>query len=55
MLYDKKVINYIVYAIYAVCAALLLVDVFDHKHGHFAFEEWFGFYAFYGFGDIHIG
>ncbi|MFK8027495.1 MAG: hypothetical protein AB8C40_05485 [Gammaproteobacteria bacterium] len=49
MIYSKKFINFVVYALYALCAALLLVDVFYHKHGHFAFEEWFGFYAFYGF------
>ena len=49
MIYSKAFINFIVYALYAVCAALLLVDVFHHKHGHFAFEEWFGFYALYGF------
>ena len=49
MFYDKKVINFIVYLLYALCAAVLLVDVFHHKHGHFTFEEWFGFYALYGF------
>ena len=49
MFYDKKVINFIVYLLYALCSAVLLVDVFHHKHGHFAFEEWFGFYALYGF------
>ncbi len=49
MFFDKKVINIIVYTLYALCATLLLVDVFYHKHGHFKFEEWFSFYAFYGF------
>ena len=49
MIYSKKFISFIVYALYALCAALLLIDVFHHKHGHFVFEEWFGFYAFYGF------
>ncbi len=49
MFYNKKVINFIVNALYALCAAVLLVDVFHHKHGHFTFEEWFGFYALYGF------
>ena len=47
--YKKSVINFIVYALYTVCGALLLIDVFYHLHGHFSFEEWFGFYAFYGF------
>ena len=49
MIYSKKFINFVVYTLYALCAALLLFDVFYHKHGHFKFEEWFGFYAFYGF------
>lgn len=48
-MYSKKFINFIVYSLYASCAALLLFDVFYQKHGHFNFEEWFGFYAFYGF------
>jgi len=49
MIYSKKFINFVVYSLYALCAGLLLFDVFHHKHGHFGFEEWFGFYAFYGF------
>lgn len=49
MFYNKKVISFIVYTLYTLCAVLLLIDVFHHKHGHFAIEEWFGFYALYGF------
>ena len=49
MFYNEKVIKLIVYTLYALCAGLLLADVFYHKHGHFAFEEWFSFYAVYGF------
>ena len=48
-LYKKSVISFIVYTLYALCISLLLVDVFYSKHGHFKFEEWFGFFAFYGF------
>ena len=47
--YSRPFINFIVYALYVICALLLIVDGFYHKHGHFAFEQWFGFYAFYGF------
>ena len=43
-------ITRLVYGVYALCAALLLADLFYHKHAHFAFENWFGFYAFFGFG-----
>ncbi len=34
---------------YAVCALLLLLDFFVPKHGTFAIEHVFGFYAFFGF------
>jgi hypothetical protein len=28
---------------------LFLADFFYHKHVNFAFEHWFGFFAWYGF------
>lgn len=40
----------LVYGLYALCAALLLADLFYDKHVHFAFEHWFGFFALFGFG-----
>ena len=43
-------ITRLVYGLYALCAALLLADLFYEKHSHFAFEHWFGFFAFFGFG-----
>ncbi len=49
MIYSKKFINFVVYTLYFICAVLLLFDVFHHRHGHFNFEEWFSFYAVYGF------
>ena len=51
---DPKNVDKIVYGLYAVCALLLAVDLFDlfgvlyHKHTHYDFEHWFGFYGFYG-------
>lgn len=30
------------------CTLLLAVDPLVHKHGEFAFEEWFGFHALFG-------
>jgi hypothetical protein len=33
----------------ALCAALVLADLFYTKHGHFAVEQLFGFHAWYGF------
>jgi uncharacterized membrane protein AbrB (regulator of aidB expression) len=46
---QSKNVNKIVYLLYVACAALLIVDLFYHKHGHFTFEHWFGFYAWFGF------
>lgn len=42
-------VNKLVYALYAACAGLLIAELFVHKHGHFDFELWFGFFGFYGF------
>jgi hypothetical protein len=39
----------IVRAVYLICAALVIADVFVPKHGPFAIEHVFGFYAWYGF------
>lgn len=46
---DPKNVDRIVYALYAVCALLVVIDPFVHKHGPFAIEHVWGFYAFYGF------
>lgn len=46
---NSPLVKRIVYAVYIICAGLLLIDLFHHKHGHFVFEEWFGFYAIFGF------
>lgn len=37
------------WAVWVICGLLLAIDPFIHKHGEFAFEDWFGFYGFYGF------
>jgi hypothetical protein len=42
-------VDKLVYALYAICAVLFLLDLFYRKHVHFMFEHWFGFYAWYGF------
>ncbi len=31
------------------CLALVIINFFVHKHGHYSWEEWSGFYAAYGF------
>lgn len=42
-------VKLIITALVVVCAALFLADFLYHPHGHFAFEQWPGFYAWYGF------
>jgi hypothetical protein len=46
---EPRNINLIVWALYAICALLLLADVFVHKHGPYAIEHKFGFYGIFGF------
>lgn len=46
---NPKNVDKIVYAIYAICAALFFADLVYHKHPHYAVEEWLGFYGIYGF------
>lgn len=42
-------VDRLVRGFYAVCALLLLIDLLVPKHGAFAIEHAFGFYAFFGF------
>jgi hypothetical protein len=46
---DMRNVDKLVYGLYAVCAFLLLIDIFVPKHGPFAIEHLFGFYGIYGF------
>ena len=34
---------------HSFCAILFLLDFVFHKHNHFDWEEWPGFYAIFGF------
>lgn len=43
-------VNGIVYTLWALCALLIAAEFFYHKHPHFGFDGWFGFYALAGFG-----
>lgn len=44
-----RTVRRIVVALYGACALLLIVDPLIDKHGPFAIERWWGFYAIYGF------
>lgn len=46
---DPRHVDFIVYALTALCGLLFLVDALYRKHAHFALERWFGFYAVFGF------
>ena len=44
----SKLAKTLIIGLYIICAALLLVEFLYHRHGHFDFELWFGFYAGFG-------
>ncbi len=52
---DPRNVKRVIRALFTVCALLLAVDLLDvfgvlyHKHVHFDFERFPGFFAFYGF------
>ncbi|MBO89719.1 MAG: hypothetical protein CMP14_09380 [Rickettsiales bacterium] len=39
----------VIYALFVICLALFIADAFYHKHSHFEAENFFGFYAIFGF------
>ena len=46
---SKNNVTKVYRGVWIACALLLVAELFVHPHGHFAVEEWFGFYGFYGF------
>jgi len=46
---QPKNIDRIVYALYAVCAVAMALDLIVDRHEYLDFAGWFGFYAWYGF------
>ena len=46
---DPRNVTKIVWALVVVCAALFFADASYEKHGHFAIERLFGFFAIFGF------
>ena len=47
---EPRKVDKVVYALYAVCGLLLVIDPLIHKHGPFAIEHWLGFYGIFSFG-----
>jgi hypothetical protein len=49
-LFDKpKNVKRLFAVFYSALTLLLVLEFFVHKHPHFPWESWFGFYAVYGF------
>lgn len=46
---ETRNVDKIVYAVYAICGLLLVIDPLINKYGPFAIEHWFGFYGIYSF------
>lgn len=46
---DPRSVTKIIWALCVICAALFFADAFYHKHSHFEAENFFGFYAIFGF------
>ena len=46
---NPKNIQRITYGFLGVLVLLLALEPFVHKHAYFSWEEWPGFYAFFGF------
>ncbi len=45
---DPRNVVKIVRLLFVLCALLVGIDLVYHKHGHFPFEEWPGFFAVFG-------
>ena len=42
-------VDRLIWLLIGLSAATVVADFFYHKHGHWGFQEWFGFDAGYGF------
>ena len=45
----ERNVNIVIASLGLLCATLLIFDFFYHKHAHFEFEHWFGFFGWFGF------
>lgn len=46
---DSKNVDKIFWTLIGICAVLIVVEPFYHKHPYLGFDGMFGFYAFFGF------
>ena len=45
----KENVDKVYWGVWVLCGLLFAIEPLVHKHGEFAFEDWFGFHGFYGF------
>ncbi|KPK30767.1 MAG: hypothetical protein AMK70_13585 [Nitrospira bacterium SG8_35_1] len=46
---NPRNVQRVLYGLFASLVLLLAIEPFIHGHPYFVWEEWFGFYAIYGF------
>lgn len=46
---EPRNVRRVVFGVYLGCGLLFLADLVYTKSSHFPFENWFGFYAIFGF------
>lgn len=46
---QSKAANYWTILVVVACVIVFLADFIVHRHAHFKFESWPGFYALFGF------
>ncbi|PPR11865.1 MAG: hypothetical protein CFH41_00741 [Alphaproteobacteria bacterium MarineAlpha11_Bin1] len=46
---DRKNVDKIYWGIVGICAVLMVIEPFYHKHAYLGFEDSFGFYGWFGF------
>jgi uncharacterized membrane protein len=46
---DRRNVDVVFWVLCGVCGVLVVIDLFLHRHAHYRWEEWPGFYAAFGF------
>ncbi len=51
---QPRALNRLILILVVVCAALFVSDFFLNRHGHFEWENLYGFYGFFGFAAFYF-
>jgi len=46
---EPRNVRKVIGTVFVICALLFVADAFYQKKSHFSIEDWFGFYAIFGF------